>query len=171
MNERITIHMDYVDGVSWTECSDDLPLCSQEYSLYPTSVLTSIPCKVITTDGRYCQAIYVVAESVALCNDGSHTRWAGWAEMSGDADDYSCVEKVLQGETLVVLRWHYPKGAQMPTQKGCEKMLEMQKYIDSAADFIDSHPKEWPLVREDGTVIAAGPAEIVGSGTEPVKRT
>ena len=110
MGERMTIHMDYVEGVSWTECSDGLPLCSQEYSLYPTSVLTSMPCKVITADGRCCQAVYVVAESVVHCNDGGRTRRVGWAEMTGDADDYSCVEKVLHGEALVVLRWHYPKG-------------------------------------------------------------
>lgn len=122
MNERMTIRIDYVDEVSWTECGDDLPICSREYSLYTISVSTSMPCKVIATDGRCCHAVYVVAESVVPCNDGSHTRWEGWAEMTGDADDYSCVEKVLHGETLGVLRWHYPKGAQMPTQKAFEEV-------------------------------------------------
>lgn len=159
--------MDYADGMPWVECDDDLPLCDREYSTLPASVFTSFPCKAVTAEHRIIQAVYVIAMSVAPCNDGSHTRRKGWAEMSGEADDYSCVEKVLNGESVDVLRWHYPKGLQIPSQRSYEKMLQMESYMDSVAAFVDSRPKEWPLVREDGTVIATGPAEIAGSGTRP----
>lgn len=167
MEEKtVTIHMDYTDGMPWVECGDDLPLCDREYRTFPASVFASFPCKAVTAEHRIIRAVYVIAESVTLCNDGSHTRWEGWADMSGEAEDYSCVEKVLNGESVDVLRWRYPKGFQIPSQRSYEKMLQMESYMDSAA-FADSRPKEWPLVRDGGTVIATGPAEIAGSGIRP----
>ena len=166
--EKITIHMDYIDGMPWIECSDDLPLCDQEYSMFPTSVFTSMTCKGVTADGRFIQAVYVFAVSDAPNNDGSRTIWEGWAEKTGEADDFSCVENVLQNNPINVLRWHYPKGVQMPTQKSFAKMVAIENYKTIASKFIDSHPREWPLVQEDGTIIATGPAVIGKSGTEPV---
>ena len=161
--------MDYVDGMRWVECGDDLPLCVRKYSTFHASVFASFPCKAVTAEHRIIRAVYVIAESVVPCNYGSHTRWEGWAEMSGEADGYSCVAKVLNGESVDVLRWHYPKGLQIPSQRSYEKMLQMEIYMDSAAAFADSRPKEWLLVREDGTVIATGPAEIAGSVTRQQK--
>lgn len=167
--DKITLHTDYVDGMPWIDTGDDLPLCDQEYSTFPSSVFTSAPCKAVSDDNRIIVAVYAIAVSVTPCNDGSRTKWEGWTEKTGEADDYSCVENVLQGKTINVLRWHYLKGTQLPTQKSYKKMLEMEKYMANAADFMDSHPREWPLVQEDGTIIATRPAVIGKSGTEPVR--
>lgn len=167
--DKITLHTDYVDGIPWIETGDDLPLCNQEWGIYPNHVFTSIPCKVVTEDSRITLAVYVSAVSAAIKNDGTRAKWEGWAEKTDDDEDYLCVHDVLNGKALKVLRWHYPKGTQLPTNKSMEKMIFMTKCMDRAADFIDSHPREWPLVQEDGTIIATGPAVIGKSGTEPVR--
>ena len=149
--EKKTIHMDYIDGLPWIESVEDLPICNQEYSTFPTSVFTSMPCKAMTVDGRFIQAVYVYGVSNAISNDGSRCIWHGWAEKTGDADDYTCVDKVLLDESINVLRWHYNKGVQMPTQNSFAKMLAIENYKKIASKYIDSHPREWPLVQEDGT--------------------
>jgi len=166
--EKITIHMDYINGMPWIECGDDLPMCEREYSTFPVSVFVSIPCNAVAENNRIIEAVYVRAVSAVPNNDGSRTKWEGWCEKTGEADDYSCVENVLQGNTINVIRWHYPKGTQKPTQKSLEKMAAVNDTLDYMAKVIDSHPKEWPLVQDDGTVLATGPAEIVNSGTEQV---
>ena len=126
MKERITIRIDFVDGVSWTECGDDLPLCCREYSSFPISVSTSIPVKAVVDDNRIIDAVYVCAVSGMPNNDGSRCRWEGWIEKTGEADDFSCVEGIFEGKTINVLRWHYPKHSQMPTQKECIKNLKFK---------------------------------------------
>lgn len=158
--EKITIHMDYIDGMPWIECGEDLPLCNQEYSTFPTSVFTSMPCKAMTEDGRFIQAVYVYAISDIHNNDGSLTRWEGWAEKTGDEDDYSCVENVLKDNPIKVLRWHYPKGVQMPTMNSFAKMVAKESYKNIRLKF-DYYKRGWPT----------GPAEIVNSGTEQVKKS
>lgn len=109
MEKQFTLRIDFVDGMTWTEACDNLPICNMEYSTYPLSVFVSIPCKVVTEDKRIVYAVYVIATSVAHNNDGTHTKWDGWAEKTGEADDYSCVENVLNGKTIKVIRWHYYK--------------------------------------------------------------
>lgn len=143
--------IDEIDGMPWIESGDDLPLCNREYSIFPSSVFTSIPCKAMTEDGRIIQAVYVYGVSNAINNDGSRCIWEGWAEKTGDADDYTCVDKVLLDESINVLRWHYNKGVQMPTQNSFAKMVAIENYKKIASKYIDSHPREWPLVQEDGT--------------------
>lgn len=149
-------------GMQWTESCDDLPLCDCEFD---RDIFTSIPCEAVTDEGRAITAVYVYAVSVVPNNDGTRPVWEGWAEKTGDADDFSCVWEVLQGKTVNVIRWRYPNGTQKPTQKSYEKMLEMEKHMASAAEFVDSHPLEWPLVMEDGTLNTKVRA-IIGKYTE-----
>lgn len=111
-------------GLQWVESCEDLPLCDKEYSTFPTSVFTSVPCKAVSDDNRIIVAVYVIAVSVTICNDGSRTKWEGWTEKTGEADDFSCVEGIFEGKTINVLRWRYPAGIHKPTQKIYEKIIK-----------------------------------------------
>ncbi len=109
-NDTFNLHIDYVDGKVYTEIEDGVPVFSELYSESPICIMFSQPCRCITSDRRNTEAVYVIAISCAMNNDGTRDDWRGFVEVPKDKkdDDWSFVENVFKEElTLDVNRWHY----------------------------------------------------------------
>lgn len=105
---KLTVHVDYANGIPYTEAENAVPNTYLQYSDYPINCYISDVCDVITKDGERKTAVFASAYSVHLNNDGTHSQWEGWVEWY-KSETCAYVEDLYNDKTLDVVRWHYKK--------------------------------------------------------------